>query len=206
MLDVIIDISHHNTISDWSKIKQSGILGVIHKATQGTTFVDEKYHECRQQALAQNLLFGAYHFGECGDPQAQAQHFLDTVQPEPSDLLVLDFEPCSATMALQDAELFVRIVVEATGRLPGLYSGQSFLTDCCLGITQTVLQGCFLWIARYSMQMPVVPPLWETWSLWQYTDSGMVPGVTGACDRNQWNGDEAGLYRLWGVDANTPLV
>ena len=206
MLDVIIDISHHNTISDWSKIKQSGILGVIHKATQGTTFVDEKYHECRQQALAQNLLFGAYHFGECGNAQAQAQHFLDTVQPAPSDLLVLDFEPCSATMALQDAELFVRIVAEATGRLPGLYSGQSFLTDCCQGVTQTVLQGCFLWIARYSSMSPEVPALWPTWSMWQWCQDGIVPGVQGHCDRDRFNGDEAGLRRLWGVNASPLLV
>ena len=203
MLDVIIDISHHNTITSFAAIKNSGCLGIIHKASQGVSFIDQAYKDRKQAAKASGLLWGAYHFGECGNPQEQAHRFLHTTQPEPTDLLVLDFEPCGNTMGVEDAEIFVRIVAEQTGRLPGLYSGQSFLTECLDGLTQTVLRGCWLWIARYSTQVPVVPPLWETWSMWQFCDDGTVPGVAGPVDRDRFNGTLENLYRLWGVPAPT---
>ena len=44
----------------------TGIVGVIHKATQGTTYVDETYASRRVEALACGLLWGAYHFGVGG--------------------------------------------------------------------------------------------------------------------------------------------
>jgi lysozyme len=70
---------------------------------------------------------------------------------------------------------------------------------------QCRLKECFLWIARYSAQLPQVPPAFPRFTLWQYTDGNdgpqphRVPGV-GRCDRDKFNGDEAGLRRLWGVE------
>jgi lysozyme len=200
MLDVIIDLSHHNSVTDWQAIKAAGMLSVIHKATQGSSYVDPTYQSRKQAALAAGLLWGAYHFGESGNPTGQAEHFLRVVQPEPTDLLVLDWEEyIDTTMRLAQAEIFVHHVAEKIGRVPGLYSGQAFLTEQVQRRQRSVLQGCWLWLARYSSEMPVVPPLWPTWSMWQYTSTGAVPGVEGDCDRNTFNGDEAGLYRLWGL-------
>ncbi len=45
---------------------------------------------------------------------------------------------------------------------------------------------------------PSVPPTWPGWTMWQYTESGSVPGVGGACDRDTFNGSLADLSRLWG--------
>jgi lysozyme len=201
MLDVVIDVSHHNSITDWGAIKASGIVGVIHKATQGISYVDATYASRKQEALAAGLLWGAYHFGEGGLPFTQAEHFLEVVQPEPADLLVLDWEDyIDSTMLLDEAEFFILHVAVATKRPPGLYSGQAFLTDALAQSHGSILQNCWLWLARYSTELPEVPRLWPTWTMWQYTDAGTVPGVEGACDRNQFNGDEAGLRRLWGVE------
>jgi lysozyme len=207
VIDVVIDLSHWNEVTDWAAIRASGVLGVIHKATQGTSYADPLYDSRKQAALDAGLLWGAYHFGECFNPRTQARHFLTTTDPDPTDLLVLDFEPCGDdTMAVQEAETFVREVWNETGHCPGLYMGQSFLDTCVAGVTWTQLQGCWLWIARYSTQAPEVPSLWPTWTMWQYTDSATVPGVNGACDRNQFNGDAAGLRRLWGVEPDVPRV
>jgi lysozyme len=201
MLNCIIDLSHHNTVTDWNAIKAAGIRAVIHKATQGTSFVDQTYHARREQALAAGLLWGAYHFGERGAPWDQVSHFLDTVRPTYSDLLVLDFEPCGdATMTLVGAEAFVIDVFASLGRTIGLYSGMSFCTDVLVGRPDTPLKHCWLWLARYSDEPPVAPPAWETWSMWQYTDQGTVPGVEGGCDRNKFNGSLEQLYTLWGVE------
>jgi lysozyme len=40
-LNAVIDLSHHNQNLDFPQIKNAGgIVGVIHKATQGVTYMD----------------------------------------------------------------------------------------------------------------------------------------------------------------------
>jgi lysozyme len=199
VLDVVLDLSHWNPVTSWQTIKAAGTVGVMHKATQGVSYVDPTYHARRQDALHAGLLWGAYHFGEAGPALPQVRHFLDTVQPTPTDLLVLDFEPCAATMTQESAELFVDEVYIQTGRWCGLYSGMAFCQETLGACTATPLARCWLWLARYNVQPPIPPPAWETWSLWQYTDLGSCSGVEGSVDRNKWNGTLEQLYRLWGV-------
>src|SRR5205085_1856958 len=93
LLNAVIDLSHFNTVTSFQQVKDAGILGVIHKATQGRNSVDPFYDERRPAALAVGLFWGAYHFGTRGDVNGQADHFLDVVNPGPTDLLALDFEP-----------------------------------------------------------------------------------------------------------------
>ena len=50
-VNVVVDLSHHNERVDFGKLKAAGIVGVIHKATQGLTFVDRGYALRRAQAL-----------------------------------------------------------------------------------------------------------------------------------------------------------
>lgn len=198
MLEAVIDLSHHNTVTSWDSIREAGYLAVVHKATQGTSYVDPCYHERKQLAKDCGLLWGAYHFGEPGCPGSQVRHFLDVVHPYSDDLLVLDWEDCGAnSMTRREAEVFVRTIEDHLGLAPGLYSGQSFCTDALAGVTVSPLQHCWLWMARYSSEPPVVPPLWSTWTLWQFTDQGTVPGVEGPCDLNRFNGSEDQLRRLW---------
>ena len=205
LLNAVIDLSHHNTVTSFHEAQAAGILGVIHKATEGSTFVDASYSERRARALSIGLFWGAYHFALRGNAQAQADHFLDIADPGPTDLLMLDFEPNAreGTMRLAEAEAFVERVYAQTGRYPGLYSGQAFLQSQLGNRTDTVLKNCCLWIARYSSQSPRIPPAFPAFTLWQYTDGSaglqphQVPGI-GRCDRDKFNGDEAGLRRLWG--------
>ncbi len=207
MINSVIDISHHNTVTSFQQVKDNGIVGVIHKATEGLTNTDAKYHARRQRALDAGLLWGAYHFATKGNVTNQVDHFLDTTNPADTDLLVLDFEPngVNGTMTLSQAEEFVRLVNERLNRFPGLYSGQSFIKEKVGNNTDTVLKNCFLWIARYSSQSPQVPPAWNTFTFWQYTDGNagdqphQIPGI-GRCDRDKFNGNLEGLRRLWGVD------
>lgn len=205
LLNVVVDISHHNTVTSFQEAKNSGILGVIHKATEGLQFVDANYDGRRVLATSVGLFWGAYHFGVRGNPKGQADHFLSVVNPGITDLLVLDFEPNprEGTMTLGEAETFVTRVQEKTGRFPVLYSGQAFLREKLGNRTDTILRNCSLWIARYSSQLPVLPPAFETFKLWQYTDGNagpqphQVPGI-GRCDRDKFNGDEASLRQFWG--------
>ena len=210
MINAVIDLYHGSNVASFTQIKEAGVYGVIHKATQGITFQDSQYHVRRPEALAAGLLWGAYHFGQAGASGAeQADYFLDFVQPVSDDLLVLDFESYSAngkdeTMTLQDAEQFVERVYAKTGRWPGLYSGPSFLARALGGTPSSTLSSCWLWIADYNPS-PVVPEGWPYWTLWQYTDGvhgpepHSVDGV-GACDRDQFNGSLDDLRKLWGCE------
>jgi len=201
-LNVVIDISHHNANPDFQQAKVAGILGVIHKATQGLTYKDPMYLTNRQKALDAGLLWGAYHFGDGTDGAAQADFFLSAATPGPDTLVVLDFEPNTqgATMSLDGARAFVSEVNTNLGRFPGLYSG-SLIKQQLGNNTDPILAQCFFWLAQYG-STAVVPANWPTWTLWQYTDGNVGPqphSVTGIgnCDRDKFNGDSDDLNKLW---------
>lgn len=210
MLNAVIDLSHHNHVSSFDTVAGAGIIGVIQKATQGFSFKDPTFSTNLKRAKAAGLLVGAYHFGTSGDPTAQAEFFLSSVGD--TSLLVLDFEPNPQghDMSLLEAEQFVHAIAERTGRYPGLYSGHTIKEAlAAAGITspgQTELSKCWLWFARYG-QPPLIPKVWDRWTLWQYTDGAAgnepheVAGI-GRCDRDFFNGTEAELRAFW---AGTPV-
>ena len=55
LLNAVIDLSHHNTVTSFQLVKEDGILAVIHKATEGTDFVDKFYSSRRASALSIGL-------------------------------------------------------------------------------------------------------------------------------------------------------
>ena len=202
-LNVVIDLSHFNTVTSFSAIKAGGIVGVLHKATQGTGWMDPTYVSRKQEALDAGLWWGAYHFGTNADGAAQAQYFLSKVNPGPNDLLALDFEENpSSQMTIAQAEQFVTEVFNKTGRYPGFYSDA--LAGKLMGSNpSSILANCWFWRAQYGGTSPSVPSTWQTWTMWQYTSSGTVSGITGSCDRSTFNGSIDGLSHLWGYGQTT---
>ncbi len=200
--NVIIDLSHHNGQPDLQKAKAAGIVGVIQKATQGTSFTDPTFAVNRQRAADAGLLFGAYHFGVGADGVEQADFFLSVVNPGANDLLVLDFEanPQGPSMTLEEARAFVTHVQTVTNRWPGLYSGH-YLKELLGAGSDPVLVNCWLWISQYG-PTAIIPPAWKAWTMWQYTDGAVGPqphtvdGI-GACDRDTYNGTAEELTAFW---------
>ncbi len=206
-INVVVDISHHNGNVDLNAAKAAGIVGVIHKATQGTSMTDNMYQQNRQKAQAAGLLWGAYHFGSAGDGVQQADFFLQKAAADAQTLLALDFEPNgNSTMTLDQAKAFVTRVQSVTGKFPGFYSGS--LIKQVLGgkPADPVLSQCFLWLAQYASAPKNIPATWPTWTFWQYTDGQAQNGPPphsvngiGPCDRDQFNGTIEALQTLWGV-------
>ena len=201
--DVVVDLSHHTADPDFAVARdRGGIVGVIHKATQGLGFGDPTYADRETNAGAEGLLWGAYHFGTGSDGVQQAEHFLNVVQPADDTLLVLDFEANQQgpSMTLEEARAFVTHVMEATGRWPGLYSGH-YIKELLGTSVDPVLRNCWFWLSQYG-STAVVPPNWPTWTMWQYTDGGLGPephtveGI-GRCDRDKFQGTIASLRQLW---------
>jgi lysozyme len=189
---VIIDLSHFNAKPDFELAKNAGVLAVIHKATQGTAFVDPAYESHRE--AAGDLPWGAYHFGDGTDGVAQADFFLGKIGTTPT--LALDFErnPSGPSMTLDQARAFVARVQEVTGRWPGLYGG-NYLKLLLGAAKDPVLGSCWLWLAQYG-STAVVPVTWTSWTMWQYTSTAMVAGI-GRCDCSRFNGTAAELKEFF---------
>ena len=205
IINAVIDISHHNGGSlDFAKAKSDGILGVIHKASQGQSNTDPMYAKNRTKALAAGLLWGAYHFATGSDGVKQAEHFLNIAGNDPKTLLVLDFEPnpSGPSMSLEEARAFNTHVFEQTGKWPGLYAGH-YLKEKLGSAKDPILANSWLWLAQYG-PTAVVPANWKYWTMWQYTDGAVGPqphtvkGI-GHCDRDKFNGTATQLRKLWGV-------
>jgi GH25 family lysozyme M1 (1,4-beta-N-acetylmuramidase) len=60
----VVDISHHNTVTDLRATAAAGIWGVIHKSSQGRGYRDPDYAARRPRRKAAGLLWGAYHFND----------------------------------------------------------------------------------------------------------------------------------------------
>jgi len=189
----VIDLSHFNPPPDFARAKSAGIAAVIHKATEGATFLDPTYAARRPQAARAGLLWGAYHFGTADDPVAQAHFFLESVQPAPP-ILVLDYEtnPSGLSMSIAQARTFVSTIQQLTGNWPGLYGG-AWLKESLAETRDPVLANCWLWLSQFDPTAQI-PSTWTAWTLWQFTDSATIPGI-GRCDLSRFNGpDLAGFW------------
>jgi lysozyme len=207
--NAVIDLSHHNGSADLVAAKNGGVIGVIHKCTQGWQYVDPLYDSNREKAMEAGLLWGAYHFGVGSDGIEQAEFLLSRLGPETSTLVVLDFEanPAGSSMDLIEARAFVTHIEQKIGRWPGLYAGQ-YLKELLGTSSDPVLSKCWLWLAQYA-PTAVLPTGWSQWTLWQYTDGAVGPepheiaGV-GHCDRSLFNGTAADLRSWWSSSGSRP--
>ncbi|GFR05362.1 glycosyl hydrolases 25 family protein [Trichonephila clavata] len=199
LINAVIDLSHWNQDIDFRLTKEDGILGIIHKATQGLKYVDGEYAKRRKVAEEEEILWGAYHFGVGENGKDQANHFLETVGDHSQVLLALDIEENQSgkNITPKQAEDFVNRVYVVTGRLPLIYGNAHFLKD----FATPTLTECPLWLAKWGGE-PTLPIGWRNWTLWQYTDgkSGEKPNSVegiGPCDRNKFNGTLEELKDFW---------
>ena len=91
MINAVIQISHFQSNIDWPKLKASGVLGCVAKASQGSTHKDEMYNQHRLKAEAAGLLWGAEHYGDSSDPSEQVKNFLAAAKPDSDTLLILNW-------------------------------------------------------------------------------------------------------------------
>lgn len=192
-----IDVSHHNGIIDWAKVKPQVDFAYI-KATEGVNGVDSKFFINANKAGAAGVLMGYYHYAtlnnedELTDAITEAKHFIDTVKKAPPFQmpLVLDLEDDTKKADLDPQEVltwvhtFFSTLIKAGYRDYVLYSYTPFLLTR-LPKTHD-LASIRLWIAAYTKkQQPVIPPQWAKYWLWQYSATGIVNGITGPVDLNK---------------------
>lgn len=200
----VVDLSHHNTVggngpalAGFQEAKAAGVLGVIHKATQGIDYTDRMYASRRKAALEAGLLWGAYHFADDSDIVRQVAHFMAVTQPDANTLMALDWEPNTTgpTMTLDHALQFLELLGRVLGRKPVVYSG-SLAKEQLGSRVNPFFAKHRLWLAQYGQTWKVQ----ESWSkpwLWQFAEAGSVAGIGGAVDHNFYNGTPEELKAEW---------
>jgi GH25 family lysozyme M1 (1,4-beta-N-acetylmuramidase) len=196
-----IDVSHWQNTIDWSLVAASGKRFAYMKASEGTNLVDATYPSNRAQAKAYGLLVGAYHFARPdrtpGDAMAEADYFLALSQLAAGDLLpVLDLEVTGglAPVELQEwVKSYLDRIYVRTGARGVIYTSPTFWQNAMGDTTWFAANGYrSLWVAHWTGGGPASVPggNWggSGWTFWQYTSSGVVPGISGRVDLDRFNG------------------
>jgi lysozyme len=154
----IVD-GYYRDAFDFNALKNDGIVAIIHKATEGSTFKDPKYRARKQEVKGLGLLWGAFHFTNSSDWEDQVNFFLDTVEPEADDLIAWDWEPPKhgAPMSIGHVRDSVELIQQKLGRYPVLYGG-ALLREQVGNSNDQVLKNCPLWYARYRSVPLGIPP------------------------------------------------
>lgn len=184
---LVIDLSHHNPEPVWEALKAIGVVGIIHKATEGTGFLDPTYRKRKAAAFAAGLCWSSYHFLKHGNIAAQMDWYLGQAGAAAGDRVVIDYEDQACT--LDDLHQAVQHILDERPDLQiTVYSGH--LLKGQLGSKRDALLAdhTSLWLAQYAPKPSWPTETYKFWSLWQYTDSASVAGISGKVDANKWNG------------------
>ena len=178
-----------------SIIQDAHAQGVIIKATQGTGYVNPRCNHQWDLAGQLGKLRGLYHYAGGGNPEAEAQFFINNIKNYVGQgILILDWESYQNS-AWGDTNWSLRFVTEVhrlTGVWPLIYVQESALWQVA-----NCANTCGAWVAKYASMN------WNSWTLpnmnvssgafkfltgWQYTGGDM--------DRSIFYLDEAGWKKL----------
>lgn len=168
----LLDWSHYQKALTFKpkELEAAGCKGLVHKATEGSTWKDDTYTKRRTEAASAKFPFGAYHFATpSSSVDAQAKHFLAVAKPKAGDIVpMLDFEHGDfskwTTAKRTDWVLaWLKVVEKAVGAKPFIYTQYDL---------DSRVAGYPLWTARYSNlnQPPRIPTPWKAYTVHQFSN------------------------------------
>ena len=183
-----IDVSRHNGAVDWEKAARAGIRFAILRAAYGKSGVDDRFDENYQGARRAGLLVGAYHYSYAltpADARREAQHLLAVLNGRALDQPVwFDMEDADGykkkhgfTFTKRNISAITQAFVDtirASGRKCGVYASKSWFENYIKVDADAV------WVAQWASK----PTYAGHYDVWQNSDAGTVPGVTGRVDTN----------------------
>ena len=202
-----VDVSYYQGDINWGAVSDAGWRFAITRINDGS-FMDPKFDANWAGIKQAGMIRGAYQFFRPGnDANAMAQVVIDKVgKLGPGDLPVTcDVEATdgeSPATISNKLKTWMQKVEEGTGKKPIIYTGKYFWQD---NVQSNMFSDYPLWHAQYpnACLPPNAPPpscgcaniadQWSTWSIWQYTSTGSIPGIGTNVDKNVFMGTEADL-------------
>ncbi|MGC1487958.1 MAG: GH25 family lysozyme [Albidovulum sp.] len=190
-----IDVSRWQGDINWPVVSRASIAFAYLKATEGGDHIDPRFKDHWRGARRAGLPRGAYHFFYFCTPAAQqARWYIRNVPREAGSLPpVLDIEwnhtsrTCrtrpDAKTVRAEIRTFQRIVAAHYGQRPVIYTTVDFWQANDLAL----LGGEEFWLRSVAGHPSKVFP-GARWSFWQYTGTGVVPGIGTSVDINAFAG------------------
>lgn len=193
----IIDVSEHNGIIKWNKVK-GNVDAVIIRAGYGKGNVDKQFHENIKGAIEAGLKIGIYWFSYAFTTdmaKREAQYCNDLIEPYKDSITMpvfYDWEYDSMKYAkknhvslqkLEITELNLAFCnkIDDLGYKAGYYCNQDYQNNY---IDTNRLKGYYKWFALYGYD-----DKGNSYDIWQFTDTGRVSGIVGDVDLNSSNRD-----------------
>lgn len=184
-----IDVSGWQGTINYAEVKNAGIEIVYMKASEGTGFVDPYFNQNYENAKANGLKVGFYHYvtaRSIEDAIKEARFFVSVISGKVPDCrLAMDFESfgnLSPSEITQIGLTFMQTVENLSKKQMVIYSDTSNASYRFGG----ELTNYPLWVAQYEVNEPTPNGNWNTWVGWQYTDAGEIPGISGYVDRDKF--------------------
>ncbi len=190
-----IDVSDWQGYIDYAKVKESGIEIVYIKASQGLNFIDPYFEINYENAKANGLKVGFYHFLTAINRQEaiqEANFFASVISGKKPDCkLVMDYEQfggVGTTEINNIAITFLDRVRSLTGKDIIVYSD---LSNAQNTFSREVADRYSLWLAYYGdyNSLRNVNTSWNTWIGIQFEDRGIVNGINGYVDRDRFTNE-----------------
>lgn len=190
----IIDVSVHNGIINWSKVKAAGIDGAIIRAGYGRGNIDKKFESNIKGAIDAGLKYiGVYWFSYAFTSEMarrEAHYCNDAVMKYKSKInlgIYYDWEYDSMDYAKKNNAVMSRNkitemnvifceTIAGLGYKAGYYLNQDYERNY---ININMLSKYRKWFAKYTSTKQ------EGCYIWQYSSGGKVDGIFGNVDMNE---------------------
>ena len=191
-----IDVSHHNGYIDWKRVAEHGITFAFIKATEGSDWIDSRFSENWKNANEHGITTGAYHYFSTMSPgSTQADNHINTVPKVPGMLPpVIDIEFSRDRSQMTDDEFHRNFNIlrarleEHYGVKPIIYTTRTFHFDYLKGQPVEPLWTRSVFWKPYDLA--------KSWTFWQYSCLGRVPGIEGAVDLNVFRSTHSEFSQL----------
>lgn len=191
-----IDVSYYDGTIDWTQVYGAGKRFAIIRVSDGTGFLDPQFARNWAAARAAGIIRAPYQFFRASqDPTAQANLLLTQVEQaggfQPGDLPpVMDMETQDGqpnATVLANMRTWFGVLEQARGRPPIIYTSARVWN---LLANPTGFDQYPLWDANWGVTCPNLPPIWPTWTFWQSSATGNVPGISNSSmtDLDSFNG------------------
>ena len=201
-----VDVSQANGLINWDEVNNGGDAKfAIIKCTEGATYQDPRFRSNLSELQRTGMTYGAYHFFRffTSDPLPQAKNLKNTAGPANFGAgtlpIVVDVEyqdvngttneqvTANRVQCIQKLKTFINQVSHDFGRAPMIYTNADFWNNVLK--SPTGFENLPLWVADYrASQGPALPSGWNTYKIWQYSETSHISGINGKVDLNVING------------------
>lgn len=183
-----IDVSYHQGLINWEKVKADGIDFVILRCgyvrTLGQPQVDKQWKRNAQECERLGIPYGVYIYSYAKTVQAakaEADHVVNTLRGfHPTYPVYFDLEETSLESTL-NRDLLADMAttfcdrVSSAGYTPGIYANTNWWNNF---LTDPVFSQWDRWVAQYNSKCTYK----GSYRLWQCSSSGKVDGIVGNVD------------------------